>query len=770
MVRTTRPWRGWRAEVLDDLQRLGRVEAPDIAAQIRIWQLLARSALAGSGTNRERAAAAQELRETFEKLNYVVVPAGPGKSRQEYAEGWTAILPDASLDCPQALDLGRGRDCGFAFALKIPSGHTILPTAWVRVPPSWLKPDSDPLLRVLADEEPTLLRLWQRHLRSQDSLLAQWVHDLVQSQGAKSVDLTPIEVFEGLVREVQALEATSDRALKALAPDALRIAQAVREALRDQADAAVLGVPLTRDLRIDFEVLALPSGCRVEIDWEEAPGSAASPEVLDFKFARDFAPGWLRLRPGRDVPRATLAWARLPEPVAAAEPMTAALLGDLPAAYRRAPLSPPSGIDSLHKRLVSQLSDSARLTGWIAEARRGPAGAACSWLAAYLRLPRPPAVPLYPDLDPETLEPRWPETLDVDARLARPNAGLHWVARDDLEAGRVVPAAPLCFATDIAHVRCTFSRGPRDRYSAMDAAAALAEEVAAAPDPLRLALNLASRRRFYLCEDALRRGVDPTPTAMEAATWLDDALERLLAEAGVASGLGTAADAILAQLRAWGEAVGLVVLPRIWSFADPPRAVDVPADEVLPIGMPTRFDTGQGVAGCLVLTAFGLTGGPGGDRPARGVVSAGPPPQGFEAFRAELDETRSGPPTPTPESAAALESLAAGLAAWPTAAARGYLEADALDTFLKFYATLGVGYRAEAPAQYQKLAAALVTLMNEGFGQVTFEPRTHREFAEGWIEPRNPPPYQTGRVRRVLRPGLRSRTGELTSPAQVKVE
>ena len=323
------------------------------------------------------------------------------------------------------------------------------------------------------------------------------------------------------------------------------------------------------------------------------------------------------------------------------------------------------------------MSDSARLTGWIAEARRGPAGAARSWLAAYLKLPRPPAVPLYPDLDPETFEPRWPEALDVDARLAQPDVGLHWVTRDDLEPGRVVPAAPLRFATDVAHARCTFSRGPRGRYSAVDAAAALAEEVAAAPDSLRSALNPASRRRLYLCEDALRRGVDPTPTAREAAAWLDDALERLLAAAGVTSGLGKAADAILARLRAWGEAVSLVALPRTWSFADPPRAVDVPPDEVAPIGMPTRFDTSQGVAGCLVLTAFGLTGGPGGDRPARGVVSAGPPPQGFEAFRAELDEARSGPPTPTPQSAAALEALAASLDAWHTAAARGYLEADA---------------------------------------------------------------------------------------------
>ena len=219
----------------------------------------------------------------------------------------------------------------------------VRPTAWVRVPPSWLKPDGDPLLRVLADEEPTLLRLWQLHLRSQDSPLAKWVRDLFQSQGAKFDDLTSIEVFEGLVREVQALEATSFRALKALAPDARRIAQAVRKALRDQADAAVLGVPLTRDLRIDFKVLALPSGCRVEIDWEEAPGLAASPEVVDFKFARDLSPGWLRLRPGRDVPRATLAWARLPEPVAGDEPVTAALLGDLPAAYRRAPWGPLPG-------------------------------------------------------------------------------------------------------------------------------------------------------------------------------------------------------------------------------------------------------------------------------------------------------------------------------------------------------------------------------------------------------------------------------------------
>ena len=105
----------------------------------------------------------------------------------------------------------------------------------------------------------------------------------------------------------------------------------------------MLGVPLTRDLRIDFKVLALPSGCRVEIDWEEAPGLAASPEVVDFKFARDLSPGWLRLRPGRDVPRATLAWARLPEPVAGDEPVTAALLGDLPAAYRRAPWGPLPG-------------------------------------------------------------------------------------------------------------------------------------------------------------------------------------------------------------------------------------------------------------------------------------------------------------------------------------------------------------------------------------------------------------------------------------------
>jgi hypothetical protein len=60
--------------------------------------------------------------------------------------------------------------------------------------------------------------------------------------------------------------------------------------------------------------------------------------------------------------------------------------------------------------------------------------------------------------------------------------------------------------------------------------------------------------------------------------------------------------------------------------------------------------------------------------------------------------------------------------------------------------------------------------LEQEFGLATFFPAAYQDYPESWVQLPEGARMLTGRVRQVLRPGLRDRSGGLRVPARVEAE
>jgi hypothetical protein len=251
--------------------------------------------------------------------------------------------------------------------------------------------------------------------------------------------------------------------------------------------------------------------------------------------------------------------------------------------------------------------------------------------------------------------------------------------------------------------------------------------------------------------DSVARSGDPVPVDL-----LPKVLDRL-GELDVADReVAPARDALLAKLRAWATAEGLTVQPTEWTFAagGPAPSLETPGLTVKPV---FRRDVPGGRV--VRVKGFGLVGPEGAIREGEVVTSAGPAPQGLTELEAAA-ESVGGPSG---------EELREALRGLRAAGAGGFMELALIDLFTRFWDNITPAWAKQDGAAAEEFAHRLEAMLEGGFGLAAFRPANVREKPGGWI---NIPPgtrMTTGRVVKVLRPGLAA-GDELRVPARVEAE
>ena len=142
------------------------------------------------------------------------------------------------------------------------------------------------------------------------------------------------------------------------------------------------------------------------------------------------------------------------------------------------------------------------------------------------------------------------------------------------------------------------------------------------------------------------------------------------------------------------------------------------------------------------------------------VASDWPKPAGF----AELLEFASH------QDVIGCETYRERLLAWPDAALSGTLEMTAVQFFVDFWGELGEKLRNHDAKSAQELSNRLVSVLRQNWKLYPFYPAAYQDYPDGWLQRTPGRNMVTGRVRRLLRPGLQDDDGHLRVPALVEVE
>ena len=104
------------------------------------------------------------------------------------------------------------------------------------------------------------------------------------------------------------------------------------------------------------------------------------------------------------------------------------------------------------------------------------------------------------------------------------------------------------------------------------------------------------------------------------------------------------------------------------------------------------------------------------------------------------------------------------------AALKGALESAAVQFYVDFWGPDGDSWRQRDPARAGQFAERLAFFLEKELRLSSFAPARYQDFPPDWLEVRAERGMVTGRVRRVLRPGLQDERGRLRVPAMVQVE
>jgi hypothetical protein len=181
--------------------------------------------------------------------------------------------------------------------------------------------------------------------------------------------------------------------------------------------------------------------------------------------------------------------------------------------------------------------------------------------------------------------------------------------------------------------------------------------------------------------------------------------------------------------------------PREWF--EMPRQDDVPEPKVEHCGLVVRLGDGPWL----------------GFPPARLVVPQ-PAPPGFHVLRRLLH-----PPEGDAEAA-----VWNRVNEWKQAAKNGTLELAAVQFFVDFWGELGDLLRKTDPDKAREVARLLAELMPGEFKLYPFYPVAFQDYPDGWLQRLPGPNMVTGKVLRVVRPGLQDEQQHIRVPALVEVE
>ena len=211
--------------------------------------------------------------------------------------------------------------------------------------------------------------------------------------------------------------------------------------------------------------------------------------------------------------------------------------------------------------------------------------------------------------------------------------------------------------------------------------------------------------------------------------------------------LPTAPSANLAAVRDWCAVHGMELLPSDEEAASE-AAPEGDSDAV------TCFSS-QRREGAVWVDRYGLR-GPSGETilaPLR-AVSVGPPPPHFAELQKALASIKS-------------DRLLASLKKWPQAKRENLLIYEVAEFFDSFWKEAGGD---PPPRPLANVSALLDRMLEEGFTLRLFRPSTLSDFPIDWVRYDKSRPIRTGRVLRILQPGLVSEDGTKMVDAELEVE
>lgn len=339
--------------------------------------------------------------------------------------------------------------------------------------------------------------------------------------------------------------------------------------------------------------------------------------------------------------------------------------------------------------------------------------------------------------------------VDVETRFLQPPAlddpFLAWDFDGTVPAGQDLEVR---FAMTPAQARRVISLGPRKSGSLADRAELLAAACQRAGGSLA---RLGNEARLATHRWMTFGALAPHP-AGSAEPLLDELLHGAAAPAADRT-------AIFAAAAEWCEAIDHQLVPSAWraegrllpaAFADLTLAPD--------------FDD-QAPTGTVVIRRFGLRGVHG--RPFSGAVSAGPAPGGFHDFRASaerLGNSREAGHTP---SGSDLVRRADELAKHALA---GTLPLALPNLFDRLWEAIASVSEPAARAEVEAAATPLFEMLKGCCRMIPFEPATIAEYSAGWVREADGVQPRGRRIKRIVRPGLRTIENVLVRPALVITE
>lgn len=304
------------------------------------------------------------------------------------------------------------------------------------------------------------------------------------------------------------------------------------------------------------------------------------------------------------------------------------------------------------------------------------------------------------------------------------------------------------FAVTPVHARRVISLGPRRAGTVADRAEALATTC-----------RQAGGRLARLGDDARaasHRWATFGGQATHPLTAAEPLLEELLRREAATPASRTSVFHATAE---WCESLDHVLLPAEWRAEERLQPV-VFADLVLP----TEFDD-EVPTGAVAVHRFGLRGLHG--WPLSGVVSAGPAPSGYREFRAAVETLGNALEVGHTPPAGDLVRRTHDLAKH---ALSGTLPLALPNLFDCFWETLGPVVESGGRTKVEAAATPLVEMLKVACRMIPFEPSRVGEYPAAWIREADGVPLRGRRIKRIVRPGLRTIENVLVRPALVITE
>ena len=321
---------------------------------------------------------------------------------------------------------------------------------------------------------------------------------------------------------------------------------------------------------------------------------------------------------------------------------------------------------------------------------------------------------------------------------------LAWAHDPDVPAGTDLAVT---FALEPRRARRVIGHGPREPGSAADLADRLVAATANAGERLK---GLATS-----CRAATDRRQTFGEAAAHPVTKAGPLLDALLAGHDLDA---DARQAVYTAASRWCAALGHEVVPAEWRAGEALPGEQFGELEVMP-----AFDESV-PAGAFMLKRFGIRGPCG--VPLEGAVSAGPAPSGFNDLRAALSELGN---TPELGHTPKLGDLDKRLNELAKQAANGRLPMVVPNLFDSLW---GAAEAAPGPLQaaFEPAKGHLLQLLKSSCRMVVFEPVKLTDYPSEWAVGADGKRPSGNRIRKVLRPGVRTLSSSLVRPAIVETE